>query len=226
MGIRNQIGRFCQTLKSIDYIEHLITGVIIGGIIGGLIFAMLSPFIVPPLQDAVIKSSVGPSPSPDMRMMYEDQTSYTQIHSPTNISVNSSQYRIFYVVLGNPTNKLITDLNLLFLFSGCPKNSDILFTSLDSAVSSPNSDDIETKELVGGCGAEISVEELPPQKWANVYFVVNTTETNNQIDRDLDQREVAILGNYEWQYNGRMYFSKIENVVTVQDEMENGDKLN
>lgn len=226
MRVKHRIRRFWRRLNEIDYIEQLITGVVIGGIIGGLVFSIVSPLIVPPVQDAVIGSGFGPKPTPDMRLMYEDEPNNSKIQNSTTVSVNSTQYRVFYIVLRNPTNKLMTEMNLLFMFRGCPESSGTYLTSLDSAISAPDSDDIKVKKLLGGCGMEIAIEELPPQKWATVYVVIDTSETNNQLDRDLGQRQVVIMGNYEWQYNGRMYFTQLQKIHKVTDKLEKGDRLN
>lgn len=226
MRIRYRLRNFWQTLRDIDYIEHIITGVVIGGVIGGLIFSMVSPFLVPPVQDAIVDSGYGPSPQPEFRLMYENETNYERIQNSTNVSINSSQYQVFYGVIRNPTNKLMTEVNLLYLFSGCEESEGTFLTSLDSAVSTRSSDDVEVREFYEGCGTEVTIEELPPQKWVTFYAVVDMSETNNQIERDLERQQVANLGHYEWQYNGRMYFAEIDTVVSVTDELEQGDKLN
>jgi len=187
---------------------------------------MVSPILVPPIQDRVIQSSLGPNPAPELDISYESETTYNQIQNSTNISINSSQYRVYHTALRNPTNKLITDLNILFLYDGCTESHGVFFTSLNSAVLSSDSDDVEVNRVLDGCGTQVSIDELPSQKWVTIYSVVDITEENTQSNGTLENRQVSILGHYEWQYNGRMYFSEIENTVRVTDRFEDGDQIN
>lgn len=218
------IKKLTDPLRKIEFTKEIVTAFLIGG----LLMTALNPLFTPPIQDFERQIGIISSPSPQISVEYRNTTDDPRIVNTTDVDINASKHRVFYVKINNPTNKVITDMNLALLFSGCPEQVGVWLTTLDSALVAPNADEITAGRVLGGCGARIEIEELPPQHSAISYAVVDMSSENEQLTEDsrLDEWEIALLGNYEWNYNGRTYFESIETPIHVDDRFEEGDQIN
>lgn len=221
------VDEWLVTIRNINYKRH----VIIALLFGILLTAVFSPIVSPWVQDRMVGTPLIPTPEPNIDYQYRNTSATGYISDQTQVDLTEPRYRTFYVDISNPTQKLISDLNLNLFFSGCPLVVEIQYTNLDDAIASRHSDDIETRHLANflnrGCGASIDIEELPPGRWARIFVIIDTERVDQHIPEDerLDSFQLGVYKNYQWELNGRVYHERPDPQRIVVDDRLAGEEI-
>lgn len=221
----NLANRLISFLGGINYRRQLFITFVFGVVTA----SVFTPLVVPPIQDFQVDHGLIPTPRPDISLQYRNTSSTGFLDNEVDVDLTEQRYRTYFLKVRNPTHKLITDLSVATFHSGCPVNVGVFTTSIDAAIITRDADEITTGRFFNnGCAATAHIEEIPPQKSAMIYIVIDTTQRNTNLDNDdqLDHREVALFINYQWEHNGRLYFVSIRDLVFVDDRLTAGDIFN
>lgn len=215
-----------ETIFSIDWKTHALTWFVFGIILSTL----ANPIIGPWSQDLLVTTPLIGTPVPEVEYQYRNTSSTGYISSQVDVDLTEARYRTFFVKISNPTQKVIQDFNLALFFHGCPLRVGVQYTNLDAAIVSRQSDELQADRVANfiehGCGASITIEELPPGRWSRIFIVVDTRQLPSDVSEDalIDEFEVRRFIQYQWELNGRQYYEDPDpKTITVDDRVSLGE---
>lgn len=201
-----------EQIKSVS--KDLLAAVVVGGIVGGIAFSLVSPVLMPGINNAQVEHGFVNEPNLKVNLQYTEEY-------PDNASeyLFGKEWRSDYVVqtisFENENERLISSLNVLLVFPGCIETrrpeplsgSDVAV--VNSQVKFEHSRErIRTQSV---CSDKIHIENLPKGKVIEFQYLLDTDpEAGKQPAGTisywtLSNNQVRVSSHYVWSFNGREY---------------------